>query len=432
MSSRISGTLNDYQAQYIDREDLSNQIFEIAQYAELDINLFNTAGRLIATSQPLIYENELLSGYINPRAYIAIVEHRDNSAILDENVGSLKYKNTYIAVQSFEDGSLIGILSLPFFASKEDLDHHIIRVLVNFINIFTVIFMIFLVISYLASNGLTFPLQLITQKIRKTTLSGYNEPLSWNTDDEIGLMVSEYNKMLINLEESKKALAATEKESAWREMAQQVAHEIKNPLTPMKLNLQHIKRRIEAGEEGDRAQRERQINSLLEQVNTLSDIATSFSAFAKMPAPQSDRFEMTKLLREVIALYNKQESGEILVELEDREFMIDGDRQWISRAISNIIINGFQAARQRENPTLTIKCYSQGKNQLRLEIIDNGEGIPASIRDKVFLPNFSTKFTGSGIGLAMAKRAVEHAGGKIWFETREGVGTAFYIELHTI
>jgi nitrogen fixation/metabolism regulation signal transduction histidine kinase len=287
------------------------------------------------------------------------------------------------------------------------------------------------VISYLASNGLTFPLRLITQKIRKTTLSGYNEPLSWNTDDEIGLMVSEYNKMLINLEESKKALAATEKESAWREMAQQVAHEIKNPLTPMKLNLQHIKRRIEAGEEGDQAQRERQINSLLEQVNTLSDIATSFSAFAKMPAPQSERFEMIKLLREVIALYNKQESGEIVADLEDREFIIDGDRQWISRAVSNIIINGFQAARQRDNPTVTIKCHGHGQNLLRLEIMDNGEGIPQNIRDKVFLPNFSTKFTGSGIGLAMAKRAIEHAGGKIWFETEEGAGTVFFIELHT-
>ncbi len=291
MSSKISGTLNEYEKQFIDRERLSNQVFEIAQYAELDINLFNTSGRLIATSQPLIYENELLSGYINPEAYMNIVEYRDNNAIFDENVGNLRYKNTYIAVQSFEDGSLIGILSLPFFASKDDLDRHVIRVLVNFINIFTFIFMIFLVISYLASNGLTFPLRLITQKIQKTTLSSYNEPLSWNSDDEIGLMVSEYNKMLDQTWRRVKKPSLQVKRKAHG------ARWLSRWLTRLKIRLPH-EAEPAAHQTADSSWRGRRSGTAGKADQFIAGAGKYtqrycqfFSAFAKMPAPQSEHFE---------------------------------------------------------------------------------------------------------------------------------------------
>ncbi len=428
LSGKVSGPLNDFNSQRIDRERLENEIFQIAQYSELDINVFNSTGRLISSSQPLIYENELLSSHINPQAYIHIVEELDNSAIMNEQVGSLKFKDTYVSIKSFDDGSLIGILSLPFFASKQDLEQHIINVLSNVMNIFTFVFILFLLVSYVASGSLTFPLKLITQKIRRTTLSGYNEPLSWNSDDEIGLMVSEYNRMLVNLEESKEALARSEKESAWREMARQVAHEIKNPLTPMKLTLQHMKRRLELGEEDEKVNKSKQIETLLEQINTLSDIATSFSAFAKMPAPRNERFELTALIRETAALYDKRELGELNAHVEEGEHFIIGDRQWIGRAISNIIINGFQASQNKGNPLIKLRFYKSGHHHLRLEIEDNGDGIPKEIQEKVFVPNFSTKFSGSGIGLAIARRGIEHAGGKIWFNSAEGIGTVFYIE----
>ncbi len=429
VSVKIAGALGDYKSQYMDRESLKNEIYNVAEFAGMDINLFNTNGYRLASSQPMIYENEILSNNINPKAYISIIEELESSVIMQEQVGTLNYKCVYIGVKSFDTGTLTGILSIPFFASKLDLEQNIIQVLANILDIFTFVFVAFIFVSFFVSKGLTFPLRLITQKIKRTTLSGYNEPLSWNSDDEIGMMVSEYNKMLINLEESKEALARSEKESAWREMARQVAHEIKNPLTPMKLTLQHMKRKLEIGDEDMEETKQKQINSLLQQIETLSDIATSFSAYAKMPTPQINDVDVAELVKETIELYNKKELGTIELEHEEDRYHISGDRNWLGQALSNIIINGFQAAQNKGNPEIRIRLYKKDENNLMLEIIDNGDGIPENVRDKVFVPNFSTKFTGSGIGLAISKRAVEHAGGRIWFDSTDGEGTTFYIEI---
>ena len=412
----------------VGKDELTSQLIQISNYSDVDINLFNRNGRLIASSQPMIYENYLLSEYINPGAMAEIVEQQNNSVILDESVGDLTYKSTYVVIRYLTTGENIGILSIPFFESKFELDNQIIDIFTYIINIFTIIFIIFLIISYFASKWLTFPLRLITQKIRKTSLAEVNEPLTWKSDDEIGLLIKEYNKMLENLEESKKALARSQKESAWREIARQVAHEIKNPLTPMKLTLQHLKRMME----NDTASKEniatRPINTLLHQINTLSDIAESFSAFAKMPIPESERFEISTILKKTISLYQSREEGHIEADIPEGAFFVMGDEQWMGRIFSNLIINGFQSVPDGREPLVKVQLSSTG-SKINIEIKDNGTGIPDDIVDKIFIPNFSTKAKGSGIGLAVAKRGVEHAGGKIWFETEEGRGTSFFIEL---
>lgn len=428
LSTRLSGILKGHNDGLLDNEQLRVQISEIAGYSELDINLFNTNGRLLVSSQPLIYENELLSEQINPGALYHIARLKNNYVILDENVGELTFKNTYFGVRSSDTGELVAILSLPFFDFKIEYEENVIDVLMNVMNLFTFVFLLFLFASYFASRWLTFPLRLITQKIRRTTLS-YNEPLEWKSDDEIGLMVGEYNKMLENLEESRKALARSEKETAWREMAQQVAHEIKNPLTPMQLTLQHMRRTINAEKDSESKGRLRQIDSLLHQINTLSDIATSFSEFAKMPVPGSEKFDFGLLLKETIALYDNKESGSIETSIEKGNFQVMGDRKWIGRAISNIIINGFQSGAEGEPVKLTIRLAHLKNRKLLLSVKDNGLGIPDEIREKIFIPNFSTKASGTGIGLAIARRGIEHAGGKIWFETETARGTTFFIEL---
>ncbi len=429
LSAKISRPLDEYRKLSVEKKDLSDAVFQIAEVADLDINVFNSNGRLLASSLFQIYQNEIISNSIEPRAYIKIVEELESAFVLEEQVGLLNFKNAYVGIRSYETGSIIGILSLPFFASKQDLETNIAEVLSNIINIFTFVFIIFVLVSFFVSRGLTFPLRLITQKIRRTSLSSYNEPLSWNSDDEIGLMVTEYNRMLVNLEDSKKALAKSEKESAWREMARQVAHEIKNPLTPMKLTLQHMQRVIVEEGEDQLENRLRQINSLLEQIETLNDIATSFSDFAKMPAPQMELLDISALLKETTDLYNKKELGRIVTNFDEGQFIVKGDRKWLGRAFSNLILNGFQAVNGRKAARVEVSLSSKNKNIVRIEIKDNGEGIPANIREKVFTPNFSTKYTGSGLGLAITKKGVEYANGKIWFDSEEGVGTIFYIEI---
>ena len=295
------------------------------------------------------------------------------------------------------------------------------------LNVFTGIFLLLVVLSFFASRDLTKPLSLVTSRLKRITLSGDNKPLDYKSDDEIGLLVGEYNKMLVKLEESRAALAASEKESAWREMAKQVAHEIKNPLTPMKLTLQHLQR-VLANEESPA---ERSIRSLLTQVDTLSDIATSFSAFAKMPIPKSERFDVSMVLQETLILYKNDGSVRLDAIIDQGEFYINGDSKLMGRILTNLILNGIQSVEEKD-PHINVvleKTNQKSPKTIIIYIRDNGKGIDEETAKKLFIPNFTTKSTGSGIGLSVAKRGIEHAGGKIWFETEPYFGTTFFIEL---
>ncbi|WP_185154056.1 ATP-binding protein [Fulvivirga sp. M361] len=429
ISINVSEDLNDFVSDSTaNAEELQTQLIQLSKYSGADVNLFDTQGKLIATSQPLIYENDLLSNHVNPVAYAYIKERGENARILQESVGELDYNTAFFAVKSFDKGDLIGMVSIPFFQSEYTLEQNQITILTNVINIFTVVFIVFLVVSYLAAKWLTFPLWFITQKLKKTTLTGFNEPLSWDANDEIGLMVGEYNKMLENLENSKKALARSEKESAWREIAQQVAHEIKNPLTPMKLTLQHLSRKLR--DKGSKEEMDRPINTLLDQVDILNDIASSFSSFAKMPIPEHERYELAHVVRNVVSLHKSTKNVVIDLHIEVEPVFTIGDEQLMGRIINNILLNAIQAT-ERKDSCIKICLDKIRASKVRLEIKDNGAGIANDIRNKIFIPNFSTKEMGSGIGLAIAKHGVEHAGGKIWFETEIGSGTSFFIELPT-
>ena len=406
-------------------EQLESRINEISQYAQADINLFNTNGRLIATNQRLIFENELLAPFINPNAMESLVESGNGQQLNQEQVGDRSFKATYYGIRSNVDNRLIGVLSMPFFDSEEQLKNEQREILSNILNAFTFIFVIFIVLSFLASRILTYPFKYLTERIKTTTLSNLNEPLQWNADDEIGLMVREYNKMLLNLEKNKKALAMSEKESAWREMAQQVAHEIKNPLTPMKLKLQHLKRVLSSAPDID-IEINKPIDSLLNQVDTLSDIATSFSSFAKMPIPISERLNVVEVLKKTMRLF-KESPLEINSNIPRQAIWTMGDEKLLGRIFNNLILNAQQASDPNKQGRLDIEMVMT-HNKVRLTFADNGQGIPEDLKEKVFIPKFSTKETGSGIGLAIAKRGVEHAGGSIWFESTVDVGTTFYLE----
>ena len=411
----------------VDRDALSEEINALATTVGTDIHLYGKEGSLVTSSRITIFEKKLLSNRMHPGAMAALVEGKGVEALLEEQVGKLRYQTVYLAIPSQSNASINAVLAIPFFESEEELNSLTSDVLGNVFNAFVVIFILFLIISFLVTKNLTLPFRLLTQKLKVTNLEN-NEPMYWSSKDEIGLLVNEYNQMLSKLEASKKVLASTEKESAWREMAKQVAHEIKNPLTPMKLTLQHLLRLEREGKLEDADKLKKSLETLIHQVDALSGIASSFSTFAKMPLPNNELMNFKEVLSKVLELFKTDKRMEL--EFQDDSFTdqisILGDDKLFGRVISNLIINGMQAVEPGKKPYIRIWLWLTDR-AVFLEISDNGKGIPLELRDKIFIPNFSTKSQGSGLGLAIAKSGVETAGGKIWYETEVGKGTTFFL-----
>lgn len=425
---QITSHLNEYVSDLEEsRTTLSNELADLAKLSNMDANIYNTQGQLLASSQPLIFESNLISRYINSRAFFRILGG-ENLIIEAEDVGKLRYFVAYSALKSPQTGDLIGILGIPFFQSLYLLERVQTIILTNILNVFAVIFIVLLVLSYFVSEWLTFPLRFITQSLRKTSLTRMNHPLTWTATDEIGIMVKEYNSMLFKLSESKIELEQTQREKAWREIAQQVAHEIKNPLTPMKLTLQQLERAISEGN-GSVEKTRKAIGNLLAQVDTLNEIASSFSGFARMPEPVIVRLDVIALLKRIVDLHSP--TGDIVFKSSIREAFVLGDEQLLGRTFSNLILNGLQSG----NPGQAIKVkvtVQREEGRVRLRFQDNGKGIEPEIADRVFLPHFSTKKSGSGLGLAISRQAIHQMNGLIFFETQPDKGTVFTIELPVV
>lgn len=420
---KITPFLHDY---FYEDDVLSfdNELSDLASLSDLDANVYNANGTLLATSQPLIFENHLISTYVSPEAFNKIRSGETNF-IESEKVGSLEYFVAYSSLKSPQTGELLGILGIPFFQSAYFMEKVQIVIFTNILNIFAFIFIALLILSYFVSEWLTFPLRFITQSLRKTSLNKTNTPLTWNAADEIGLMVKEYNAMLYKLSESKNQLEQTQREKAWREIAQQVAHEIKNPLTPMKLTLQQLERALQSGS-GSEEKSQKAIKMLLSQVDTLNDIASSFSGFAKMPELIIRKLDLVAIVKRAVDLHSS--SGDIRLKILVKEAWIFGDEQMLERTFSNLILNGLQSGLPGQS--IRIEVQVEKANELfRIMFRDNGKGIDPKIADLVFLPHFSTKKSGSGLGLAIAKQGIEQMKGKIWFESKSDSGTSFFIEL---
>ncbi|MDW7691277.1 ATP-binding protein [Flammeovirgaceae bacterium SG7u.111] len=424
VSQNITDDFNEFIDQSTEANALNEVIARISKFAQSDINIFDNSGKLLVASQEYIFDNDLQARLANPDAIINIIENNQAKLMANESLGDLRYNSAYVGIRSPDSREILGIVGIPFFGSKYKFDQQIIDLLTTIMNVFTASFGFLLLLSYLSVRSLINPLVMVTQKIKKISLSNRNESIDYYSNDEIGLLIGEYNKMLVKLEESKSALAKSQKESAWREVAKQVAHEIKNPLTPMRLSLQQLERVLP--EENERSRRA--IAMLLNQIETLNDITTSFSNFAQMPVPSEEKFEISSVLNQTITLYDGKELV-IKKEIPKGEFYVNGDPQLMSRIFTNLILNGIQAVPPEKDPELRIRLRTYDPNRVLMEFEDNGLGIPELIQNKIFIQNFSTKSNGSGIGLAIAKRGIEHSGGNIWFETKKGEGTVFYIEM---
>ncbi|TPE42650.1 HAMP domain-containing histidine kinase [Pontibacter mangrovi] len=409
---------------------LRQSITEVAAIAETDVNVYDRNGKLLVTSQPLIFEAGLQSRLVNPAAFAAISERQALRVLLQEQAGNLSFNAIYLPLRDEEHpAELSGFIGIPFFDSERELDLKLIDLITTTMNIFSVMFILFMVLTFFASRALTVPLRLLAEKLKRTTLTGKNEMLAYEGADEIGMLVNEYNRMLLTLEQNKQDLAMQEKEAAWREMARQVAHEIKNPLTPMKLSLQYLQKAIAEKRPNADQLIAKISDTLITQINILNDIASSFSSFTSMPEPKAAPMDVAAALRKAVDLHNDPATAIVSRQVPDQEVIVKADESLMVRTFNNLLLNAIQAVPTSRKPQIKVTLELQDSREVLISIQDNGSGIPEEIRGKVFIPNFSTKYTGSGIGLAVAKRGIENAGGKIWFETQDGTGTTFFIQL---
>lgn len=419
------------------RVDLLALADNVSALTETDLNLYDSHGNLLVSSQPIIFESGLLGELMNPQAVAGLKEQVKPRVLLVERAGSLSFNTLYLPLRAAADAderasAVLGYVGIPFFDSEKDLDNKLVDLIAIILNTFTVMFILFLVLAFVASRVLTNPLKLLTEKLKQTTLTGQNEMLDYQSNDEIGLLVREYNTMLLKLEQSKQELAVQEKEAAWREMARQVAHEIKNPLTPMKLSLQFLQRAIQDDRPNINELLGKVSQTLITQIDVLTDIATSFSNFTNLPAMRPTRLNVVQVVRRCVELHQGSRPDAritLTMPVGEEPVMVFADENLLVRTFNNLLINALQAVPKEREPVIEVCLQLQPEGRVRIGIHDNGAGISEAVREKIFVPNFTTKETGSGIGLAVVKRGIESAGGSIWFETQEGIGTVFYIEL---
>jgi signal transduction histidine kinase len=393
-----------------------------------DINLYDMHGNLYASSRSKVFDEGLTSKKMNPEAYLQIAVLGKTEFIHDERIGKLEYLSAYIPFKN-KDGKLLAYLNLPYFAKQSELEKEISGFLVALINIYVLLFALSIVIAILISNYVTKPLKLIQDKLSNIKLGKTNEPIEWQENDEIGSLVSEYNRMIAELSRSADLLAKSERESAWREMAKQVAHEIKNPLTPMKLSVQHLQRTWKDNAPDIEEKMDRLTKTIIEQIDTLSTIATEFSNFAKMPKANLEKINVQEILQNSISLFHESENMEIGFQNENgAEAFVLADKEQLLRVFNNLLKNSIQAIPEDREGKITVKLEKE-KDKYLISISDNGSGISDDVLHKIFVPNFTTKTGGMGLGLAMVKSIVETAGGRIWFETKASAGTTFYVAL---
>ena len=405
---------------------LTYLLTRIATVFSNDINLYDTKGDLLASSQNKLFEEGLLSRKMNPQAYNELIHENQSEYVNYEQIGKLNFMSAYIPFFNNEH-ILLAYINLPTFSKQQELEKEISTLLVALINIYVFLFVLSVFLALFISSRITEPLKLLQNKLSKIKLGTTNELIEWKNKDEIGNLIIEYNRMIVELSNSAEMHAKSERESAWREMAKQVAHEIKNPLTPMKLSIQYLERSWKDNAPDWESKLEKVTKTMVEQIDTLTTIANEFSNFAKMPTANNEKLTLSSIIDIATALYQ----NEIRIEINYNgceQIQVYADKEQLLRVFNNIIKNGLQAIKEGDEGMITIRL-SRNELMVQVAISDNGVGIEEVQKDRIFFPNFTTKSSGTGLGLAMVKNIVEMSNGRIWFETEIGKGTTFFIEL---
>ena len=304
----------------------------------------------------------------------------------------------------------------------------IISYLGTLLNVYVFLFLLAGAISLFIANSITKPLSKLADRFKEFKLGKTNTKLDWDTNDEIGILIKDYNELTHKLAESAAVIARTERDTAWREMARQVAHEIKNPLTPMKLSIQYLERAVSNAPERASELIQKVSATLVEQIDNLSQIAGEFSNFATLPKASNERIILNEVVEHIHDLFRKRDDMDINMLEPIEDIFVFADKNHLVRVLNNIVKNATQAIPGDRRGKIDIEL-SKNDDCAIVSVKDNGVGIPEDMKDKVFTPNFTTKSSGTGLGLAISANMMDAMNGRIYFESKVGEGTCFYIEL---
>lgn len=423
----MNNVLNTDDAKLIIQEELK----KASNLLDYNVELFDQKGFKVSNKSNFDPNYNIVS-LCNPNFYFNYPQDIEDVIIINES-NIENNANHFAAFKNiFHNNKRSFTLKISPEVSATNTTNNRLAILINtLLNIYVFLFLIAASLATFLANSITSPLEILRNKLKQIRLGKTNETLEYPGQDEIGELIQDYNIMVEQLDESASLLAKTERDRAWREMAKQVAHEIKNPLTPMKLSIQYLQQMIHNRADNIPEMANKVSKTLLEQIDGLTKIATEFSNFAQMPKAENEKLLLNDIVSSVHDLFRKRDDIDINLMIPIEEHYIYFDKNQIIRVLNNLINNAIQAIPENKRGRIDISLETKNKFTL-IKVKDNGIGIPDHMKEKVFLPNFTTKNSGTGLGLAMCQQIIESANGKLYFTSVENVGTIFFVELPLI
>jgi signal transduction histidine kinase len=410
----------------ISKNKIAAYLFKFSEVFVADISLFDLEGQLSASSSSLIWDKNLLSISMDPGAYYHVSILEQTRFIQEESIGEFAFLSGYRPLYN-DAGKKIAYLNVPYFARQDELKNEINSFIQVLINVFVLLMGLGVVVAIYVSSWITSPLKMLQSNFATLDLVNRNKPIQYSGNDEVASLVKAYNQKVSELEKITESIVQTEKENAWQEMARQVAHEIKNPLTPMRLSIQHYQRLLENEKEKAVEKTPGLMKALIEQIDNLTHIANEFSRFAQISVSKQSEFDLGDLMKEVNELYLHIKGVVLEAEIESG-CTISADRNQIMRMLNNLIQNAIQATKNEDDRKVIIRLQKKNNTYL-IEVEDNGMGIPKELEDKIFKPNFTTKTKGMGLGLAIVQTIITNHHGDINYIKAKDRGTIFRVQL---
>lgn len=400
-----------------------DKIFEMSHVHGLEIGIYDMKGNLLITSRAS-FRLDSVTKPIKPYIIDALKNDINHRVVTDSRFENEDYLSIYSYIYDNQFNP-IGILNIPYLGKNDLYQKELEQLLFRISVIFVLAIMFSIVLAYFSSRVISNPIKQIAERMKETQLNKQNEKLSIQSGtEELHDLIIAYNGMIDKMEESAVKLAKNERESAWREMAKQVAHEIKNPLTPMRLTIQNFERKFDPKDPDIKEKMKDFEESMLQQIDTMTSIASAFSDFAKMPIPNKELIDIVDVTKNTLDIFTEDY---ISFKSNQANIMALFDKTQLVRIITNLVTNANQALTEVKNPKIDIKIQDS-ENEVQILVSDNGKGIEEKNKSKIFEPKFTTKTSGMGLGLAMVKNILDTYNGSISFTSEVGKGTTFIVK----